>query len=321
MKPLHLGVATLLAATCVAWPGPSAEASPHRTDKIVFVWANSEFAGQKIGLIDTDGAHRRLITHGAARDLAPAWSPDARRIAFTSDRSKPAGGPEEFDRHYSELYVMNADGSHVRRITRNVNQVDYEAAWSPDGKKVVLARGTSELPPPGRLTQPTDLWIIDLASGHERRLTNSPSTWEGWPHWSPDGRRIAFEGNLAEAGNDDVYTIGVDGHGLRRLTTSPGFDGDVRYAPDGKSLVFDSDRTGNSDLFLMRTDGTHVRQLTEDPSFDFSGSFSPDGRSIAFSSDRDGLDDIFRMRADGTHQTNLTQTPDEFEFDAEWQTR
>src|SRR5687767_236322 len=169
---------------------------------------------------------------------------------------------------YSELYVMNADGANVQRVTSNLGLVDFEPAWLPDGRRIVVARGPSTPPPPGYLTQPTDLWIIDLVSGRERRLTDSPNTWEGWPHWSPDGRRIAFEGDLVEPGNDDVYTIDVDGSGLERLTTRPGFDGDVRYSPDGTTLVFDSDRTGNLDLFLMRTNGTNVRQLTDDPSFD-----------------------------------------------------
>ena len=112
---------------------------------------------------------------------------------------------------YSELYVMNADGSNVKRITRNVGLIDFEPAWSPDGERIVVARGASTPPPPDQLTQPTDLWIIDLASGRERQLTNSPATWEGWPHWSPDGRRIAFEGDLAEPGNNDIYTVRVDG--------------------------------------------------------------------------------------------------------------
>src|SRR4051794_34709234 len=79
--------------------------------------------------------------------------------------------------------------------------IDFEPAWSPDGRRIVVARGPSTTPPPDQLTQPTDLWIIDLVSGRERQLTNSPNTWEGWPHWSPDGRRIAFEGDPVEPGN------------------------------------------------------------------------------------------------------------------------
>lgn len=127
-----------------------------------------------------------------------------------------------------------------------------------------------------------------------------------------------FQGNLlSDPGDDDgVYTISIDGTGPRRLTTRAGFDGDVRYSPDGRTLVFDSDRTGNADLFVMRSDGTHVQQLTHDPSYEYSGSFSPDGKYIAFVSERDSSSgDIFWMRPDGSQQTNITRTPSDFEFE------
>jgi TolB protein len=186
----------------------------------------------------------------------------------------------------------------------------------------VVARGPSTAPPPDELTQPTDLWIIDLASGRERQLSNSPDTWEGWPDWSPDGRRIAFEGDLIEPGNSDVHTIRADGGDLRRLTSRPGYDGDAHYSPDGRSIVFDSDRTGNVDVFVMRDTGAPVRQLTTDPGDDWAGGYSADGNFIAFYSARDstlGAPDIFRMRADGTQETNLTRTPRVIEFDPDWQ--
>jgi TolB protein len=307
--------ATPVASAALAAAGPSGE--------IVFVWANGAFTSEEIGLVQADGSGQRKLTNEAGFDVSPAWSPDGRRIAFTSSRSMPPGfGGEQ--RLYSELYVMNADGSNVQRITNNVGMIDFQPAWSPDGRQIVVARGPGTTPPQGKLAQPTDLWIIDLATGRERQLTNSPETWEWYAHWSPDGRRIAFNGDLAEPGNDDVYTIGVDGTALQRLTTRPGYDADVRYSPDGKSLVFDSDRTGNIDIFLMRTNGTNVRQLTNDPGADFSASFSPDGQVISFDSDRDGnlgATDIFRMRADGTRQTNLTRSPSVWEFDAEWRPR
>ncbi len=323
MKELLGGAVTVVVIACLA--GPASATAPTRPPdgRIVYTWADPDFTNEEIGLIRADGSHQQLLTHRPGFDTAAAWSPDGHRIAFTSSRSQPAGdtGPQL---PYSELYVMNADGSHIRRVTTNVNLVDFEPAWSPNGRQIVVSRGSAAPPPPGRLTQPTDLWIIDLATGRERNLTRSPATWEGWPHWSPDGRRIAFEGNLLSGpgDDDDVYTISIDGTGLRRLTTQAGFDGDVRYSQDGRTLVFDSDRTGNFDLFVMRTDGTHVRQLTHDSSYEYSGSFSPDGKYIAFVSERDSSSgDIFWMRADGSQQTNITRTPLDIEFDPEWEPR
>ena len=141
--------------------------------------------------------------------------------------------------------------------------------------------------------------------------------------WSPDGRHIAFEGDPAQPGNSDIYTIRADGSGLRRLTAQPGFEGDAHYSPDGRTIVFDSDRTGNLDVFAMPSTGTLPhRRLTDDPGDNAAGGYSADGRYIAFTSSRDsplGIPDIFRMRADGSQPRNLTRTPTVFEFDPNWQ--
>jgi Tol biopolymer transport system component len=310
-----------LAAFAIGPATPSEGATPDPRDRVVFTQANFEFTEEEIATVRADGSQYTVLTDHEGFDVSAEYSPDGRRIAFTSARSMPPGFPD-YPLPYSELYVMNADGSNVRRITSNVGLIDFEPAWSPDGRRIVVARGSSAPPPPDQLTQPTDLWIIDLASGRERQLTDSPATWEGWPHWSPDGRRIAFEGDPAEPGNNDVYTIQVDGTDLRRITSRPGYDGDAHYSPDGRSIGFDSDRTGNIDVFVMRDTGASIRQLTTDPGDDYAGAYTADGKFIAFASDRDsdsGIPDIFRMRADGEQEVNLTRTPTLQEFDPDWQ--
>jgi TolB protein len=319
-----------VAASGAVLMAPAGASMSEPTGRIAFVWANFAFTEEEIATIRADGSRlRKLTNEEGIIDVSPAWSPDGRRIAFTSTRSMPPGYQGE-PRFYSELYVMDADGSHVRQITFSEGLTDFQPAWSPDGRRIVVARGPGTTPPPGYLTAPTDLWIIDLVSGRERQLTDSAETWEGFAHWSPDGRRIAFEGDLVEPGNNDVYTIGVDGRGLQRLTSGPDFDADPRYSPDGRFIAFDSDRTGNGDVFVMRTNGTNVRQLTDNPHWDSLPAYSPDGRFIAFTSERDGApipggpsrtSDIFRMRADGTQQTNLTRSRLAIEFDPDWQPR
>ena len=250
-------------------------------ERIVFTWANFEFTDVEVGTVRTDGSQYTVLTNEEGFDVSAEFSPDGRRIAFTSSRSMPPGFPGE-QRFYSELYVMDADGSDVRRVTFTEGVIDFQPSWSPDGRRIVVARGLGTTPPEGELSAPTDLWVIDLASGRDRQLTDSPDTWEGWADWSPDGRRIAFEGDLAEPGNSDVYTIRVDGGDLRRLTTRPGYEGDAHYSPDGQSIAFDSDRAGNVDVFVMRSTGA-VRRLTNDPADDYAGGYSADGRFIAFS--------------------------------------
>ena len=305
------------AAVPLAWYGleaPAAGVTEGRGgshERIMFVELNADFTDTNIADIRTDGSHRRLLTSTAGSDLSPEYSPDGRRIAFTSGRSAPPG--TEDDAAFSETYVMNAGGSHVRRITTNVDLLDIAPSWSPDGRYLVLGRGA------GAAHGATDLWIIDLSTGTERQLTDSPDTDEGSPDWSGDGRRIVFHGDLAEPGNYDVYSIRPDGTGLRRLTRNAAFDGDAHLSPDGDWIVFGSDRTGNADVYVMRSDGSGVRRITGDPAFDFQPVFSSDGRSIAFIREVDGVNDVFTVRVDGTRVRNVTNTPELNEFDPDWQ--
>jgi Tol biopolymer transport system component len=323
-RKLKSAVALVLVAVAACGTGfvPRAEASESEpTGTIAFTWAPS-LTVEEIGSIRPDGSMRTDLTNEEGFDAMAAYSPDGRRIAFSSTRSMPPGF-QGSPLLFSELYVMDADGSSVQRITFNEGLTDLQGAWSPDGRRIVIARGPGRTPLPSEpFVAPTDLWIIDLATGRERQLTNSPATYEWYPRWSPDGRRIAFAGALVEPDNQDVYTIRVDGRSLRRLTSNPGLDWQPHYSPNGRSIAFASDRTGNFDVFVMRKNGTKIRQLTDHPGNDDLPCYSPDGEFIAFSSDRDGIpsltSDIFRMRADGTQQTNLTRSLVVNEFDCDW---
>ena len=303
------------AAVPLAWYGleaPAAGVTEDRGgshDRITFVEVASDFTDFNIADMRIDGSGRRLLTSSPSFDIAPDYSPNGRKIAFTSGRSAPVGS--EGGAAYSEIYVMNADGSNVRRITNNVGLSDSSPSWSPNGRSLVIGRGTGD--------GPHDLWVIDLATGVERQLTDSPDTEEGSPDWSADGRRIVFHGDLAEPGNFDVYSIRPDGTGLRRLTRNVAFDGDAHLSRDGDWIVFGSDRNANADVYLMRSDGNGVRRVTRDPSFDAQPVFSPGGRSIAFIREVDGVNDVFTMRVDGTRLRNLTNTPELNEFEPDWQ--
>jgi Tol biopolymer transport system component len=191
----------------------------------------------RIFVVRADGSGRTRLTEQAAgsADRAPVWSPDGTRIAFVSDR---AGG-------FPELYVMNADGTAVSRVTNNT-QIDGNPSWSPDGTRLVFERccqnGTS------------DIFSIDLATRTETNLTASTTHQDFDPVSSPDGTRIAYVSFEVGQGNLDIWVMNADGSAQTRLTQEAGPD----LSPDWQPLpICTISGTGAADQ-LLGTDGNDV---------------------------------------------------------------
>ena len=204
-------------------------------------------------------------------------------IAFHSDR----------DGHRDDIYVMNADGSDVRRLTNN-SVADWFPSWSPDGRRIAFASARDG---------DFDIYVMNADSSDVRPLTDN-SAWDGDPSWSPDGRRIAFMSD--RDGDNDIFVMNADGSGVRRLTDNSAYDGDPSWSPDGGRIAFTSARDGDRDIFVISVDGLDVRPLTYNSDRDEYPSWSPDGGRIAFMSDRDGDRDIYVMNADGSDVRQLT---------------
>jgi dipeptidyl aminopeptidase/acylaminoacyl peptidase len=110
----------------------------------------------------------------------------------------------------------------------------------------------------------------------------------------------------------------ADGRAQTQLTTSPAFDGDPAYSPDGGRIAFTSARDGNREIYVMNADGSSQTRLThtagrvgnpDHESVDQNPAWSPDGRRIYFDSSRDGNLNVYVMNADGSGQTRLTDSP------------
>jgi tricorn protease len=130
-------------------------------------------------------------------------------------------------------------------------------------------------------TYANDLWIADLAGRHARRLTSHPGR-EALPHFSPDGKTIAFSAQFG--GNTDVYVLPVTGGAPRRLTWHPGSDQVQGFTPDGHAVLFSSPRAAHTaehrQLFTVPVEGGYPTQLPIPHAFE--ASYSPDGRFLAY---------------------------------------
>ncbi len=218
-----------------------------------------------------------------------------------------------------EIFAVQPDGSRLTNLTHSWAD-DVAPVWSPDGQRIafVSLRDTTA----GKWgLGPGSIYLLDFDPGAGARVGDvvrltDPATNDGWPTWSPDGQRIAFESD--RSGNWEIWVVHVDGTGLHPLTDHPAQDRFPAWSPDGATIAFTSDRDGNLDVWRMNADGTQPVNLTQMPGRDRYAMWSPDGQEIAFNTARDGNQEIYTMNADGSNPSNLSQSPDSIEGLADW---
>ena len=235
------------------------------------------------------------ITEGLTKAGEGYLSPDGRQIAYQ-------GIPDGFP--FYQIYVQPFDAARPRptpptRISTGRGRTT--CAWfAPDGSRLLFA--SSHLDPALDATEAAARKQAeeDARTGRRRRY-----------QWDFDPAMELFSAELPGLKTKAVEIEGLERQGgsLRRLTESQGYDAECSYSPDGRSILFVSDRDGDPDIYLMDADGSNVRQLTNQPGYDGGPFFSPDGRWIAYRTDRIEKDmlQIHVMRADGSDDVALTE--------------
>lgn len=201
----------------------------------------------KICSMHANGKDAKQLTKGNDLDADPRFSPDGKRILYTTLR----GG-------FPEIWLMNRDGSDAKFVTKG-----SQGSWSPDGKAIVYI-------------QDDQAYTRDLATGKEMRVT--PKEWQrcGVPAFSPDGKQIAVASrHLGEIG---IFILSVDGKKVRQLKAEEACCTPY-WSKDGKRLLC---QTVQGHVHQVDADGKNWEQLTFGADVQHDARYSPDGKMLLF---------------------------------------
>jgi TolB protein len=210
-------------------------------------------------------------------------------MAFVSDRSGA-----------KEIYVMNADGSDQRAATAN-RSINNFPAWSPDGDAIIYTSF--------RYLRRPFLFLSSRGQGKPGRLLSrlgdARAQYRGV--FAPDHERLALV--MSDGDASDIYSVGLDGRNLRRLTSGRAIDVSPSFSPDGKRMAFVSDRTGSPQIYVMDADGGNVRRLSYDGAYNTNPAWSPDGLWIAYETRVNGQFDIWLIDPEGVTNVPIVTHP------------
>jgi TolB protein len=270
----------------------------------------------------------RQLTSGG-QNAEAYWSPDGNRLVFQSTRDGAS---------CDQIYVMNADGSNVKRISNGQGATTC-GYFLPDGKHVLYAsthEGGSECPPrPDRskgymwaVPPAYDIFTATLDGKIVRKLTDASGyDAEATVNW---GRKKIIYTSKA-SGDLDLWSMSIDGSGKKRITSTAGYDGGAFLSRDGARIVWRAHHPAEGpglasykelleqnltapmkmELFVADADGSGARQITNFGCASFAPQFTPDGKRVIFSSNKNKCDsrefELFLIDVDGRNLEQVTE--------------
>lgn len=238
--------------------------------------------------------------------FTPVASPTANASSETTSIPPPSAADQPAGRivftcqvykvqHMNQICIMNADGSGFRRLTSENNLQHYYPSLAPDGQSVLYA-GFRE-------ANVYEIYELDLNDGSVDRLTNKIGILNA-PEVSPNGRSIVFKRTNPANGQNQIWVMDRNGENAENLPQVYGWD--PTWSPDGKTILFASDRDGPVQLFTVNLRGRQLSRITNLPAIRGRSDWSPDGNFIATYSGPAWNREVYIMNADGSNVRQLT---------------
>lgn len=297
MKKIFAALAVLGAATGLAAqsppPGLTRLTEPQddypdvSPDGSMILFQSNRSGNWQLWRIARDGSGIARLTSDGFNHRQPAWSPDGKLVAFSSDQGLPSG--------QRAIWVMGAPGSvssaGPRKLSSGAAQ-DVHPKWLPDGSGLVFNRIAAD-------GKQADVHVVML-DGRERKIELGRGL-NTYASFDPAGRSLVYRGTTPETGpdgpfdNSDIFAVAPDGSGRKRLTDHPAFDGWPAISPDGKIIAFASRRSRNQfRIFLMPIGGGEPREIATPAGHHYTQpAWTRDGKSLI----------VYRWTADSAGET------------------
>ncbi len=302
---------------------------PESTTPATAVGAQADQPRSQVWLLSMAGGEAKRITNLKNGVSSFRWSPDGTRLVVVS-RIGPSdnrtGDPKDrsdvrhyknssykfndtgwFDDRRTHLWVIDVNSASAKQITQGDDWNDSDPQWSPDGKR--LAFVSNRTGKEYEDNRNSDVWVINAdGSGTLTKISDHDEA-DGQPRWSPDGKSIAFTGEVHERDHPKIWLAPSSG-GTASVLAANNLDlipGQLEWSDDGKSLYFETGVKGELHLFRVDVPTKTVMQITSGPravrgvDFNFASK-----KMVYLANDFKHLDDLYISDLNGKNERKLT---------------